>query len=379
MKVTQISSGRFHHFHLARQMERLGLLKEIWTGYPRFKLKDEAGIPPSKIRTFPWLQGAYMKWSSVPFIGRSTAMHRELGYWILETLDRRVSLSINEPTALIALSGQGKHSGRKVKALGGVYICDRGSSHIRYQDMVLREESRRWGTEWIGVHPSVLAKEEEEYHEADIISVPSQFCMRSFAEMGVPADKMRLVPYGGRLDRFKPVGNPDQNEFVALFVGQVSLRKGIPYLLSGFSKFRHPNKKLKIIGHVPPAMEAIVRALPLEHVEFLGQVPNTQLSSYYSTADCLVLPSLEEGLSMVMAEAMACGCPVIASTNTGAEDLFDAPLEGRVIGIRDDDAIADALQDIADSKGSFRPIVQERIRKIGGWDDYGNRWKEIVG
>ena len=54
-KVSIVSIGRFHHFHLARQLEKRSLLNEIWTGYPKFKLKDEDGIPPSKIQTFPWV------------------------------------------------------------------------------------------------------------------------------------------------------------------------------------------------------------------------------------------------------------------------------------------------------------------------------------
>ena len=45
MKIIQITIGRFHHFHLARQMEKHNLLEKIYTGYPKFKLKDETGIP----------------------------------------------------------------------------------------------------------------------------------------------------------------------------------------------------------------------------------------------------------------------------------------------------------------------------------------------
>ena len=56
MKVTQISIGRFHHFHLARQLEIHGLLENIWTGYPKYKLKDELGIPQQKICSFAHLR-----------------------------------------------------------------------------------------------------------------------------------------------------------------------------------------------------------------------------------------------------------------------------------------------------------------------------------
>ena len=61
MKVTQITPGRFHHFHLARQLQKYDLLDSLYTGYPKFKLKDEQGIPQEKIKTFPWIQTPYMK------------------------------------------------------------------------------------------------------------------------------------------------------------------------------------------------------------------------------------------------------------------------------------------------------------------------------
>ena len=58
MEVIQATIGRFHHFHLARQLEKSGLLGKIYTGYPKFKLKDEQGIPAKKIVSFPWI-GTY--------------------------------------------------------------------------------------------------------------------------------------------------------------------------------------------------------------------------------------------------------------------------------------------------------------------------------
>ena len=45
MKVKLITIGRFHYFHLARQLHKFKLLDEIYSGYPKFKLKDEYGIP----------------------------------------------------------------------------------------------------------------------------------------------------------------------------------------------------------------------------------------------------------------------------------------------------------------------------------------------
>ena len=70
-------------------------------------------------------------------------------------------------------------------------------------------------------------------------------------------------------------------------------------------------------------------------MEFLGVVGQERLAELMSTSHVMVLPSIEEGLALVQGQAMACGCPVIASTNTGAEDLFTDGVEGFVVPIRD--------------------------------------------
>ena len=171
MLVTQNSIGRFHHFHLARQLETRNLLDAIYTGYPRFKLKDEPGIPKEKIHTFPWLHTPYMARGRL-LLGRSIWLNREWAWWANETLDRYVTFRLNVATCLIALSGSGLYSGNKAQRLGGFHICDRGSSHIRYQDELLFDEYQRYGSRWTGIDPRVIAKEEQEYEQADLISIP---------------------------------------------------------------------------------------------------------------------------------------------------------------------------------------------------------------
>ena len=381
LRVVQVSIGRFHHFHLARQMERFGLLRSIWTGYPRFKLKDETGIPAHKIRSFPWLQTLFMGWSRVPLLGRSTSLQREIGWLAQDTLDRRVARALTEAPILVALSGQGLHCGTRAKALGGRYVCDRGSSHIRFQDEIMREEHERWRVPYRPIDCRVVEKEEREYAEADLITVPSGFAYRSFVAQGVPEGKLRRIPYGGRLDRFRPERQPSHDRFDVLFVGHVSMRKGIGYLLEAFGRFNHPGKRLRIIGDVDQTVKPLIAALPTDRVSFLGTVANPDLVRYYNEAHVLVLPSLEEGLAMVMAEAMACGCPVIATPHTGAEDLFEDGREGHVVPIRSSDAILRAFERLADDRAhaaALRVRAAERIRTIDGWNRYGLEWKSLI-
>jgi len=381
LKVTQISIGRFHHFHLARQLERFGLLDRLWTGYPRFKLKDELGIPPSKISSFPWLHTLSMGWPRLPFVGNFSRAQRELNWFSHDTLDQRVAVSLRQAGILIALSGQGERSGRRMQALGGWHVCDRGSSHIRYQDAILREEHARWNIDYTGVDPRIIAKEEAEYEGADLISVPSGFAEQSFLEMGVPASKLRRIPYGSRRERFRPQGDPPKDAFNVLFVGHVSLRKGLPYLLEAFSRLKHPRKRLQIAGTIDPTLSPILAKLPIDNVHYLGPVANVQLSKLYGEAHVMVLPSVEEGLAMVMGEAMACGCPVIASRNTGAQDFFSDGHEGFIVPIRSSESILRAMQQLADDPclaANLRLRCLQRMRDVDGWDGYGRKWRSLI-
>jgi glycosyltransferase involved in cell wall biosynthesis len=105
-------------------------------------------------------------------------------------------------------------------------------------------------------------------------------------------------------------------------------------------------------------------------------MPQTELKNLMSRSHVMVLPSIEEGFGMVMAQAMACGCPVIASRNTGGEDLFDDGQEGFIVPIRDVDALANRLQQLADQpdlRAAMGQRALQRVQSIGGWRDYGEK------
>ena len=68
-------------------------------------------------------------------------------------------------------------------------------------------------------------------------------------------------------------------------------------------------------------------------------MPQDRLAAIMSSSHVMILPSIEEGLALVQAQAMACGCPLISSTNTGGEDLFSDGVEGFVVPIRSPEAI----------------------------------------
>ena len=371
MNVVLSTTSKFNFFDLARQLERRGFLQCIFSGYPLQKLKNEH-LPLSKIRSLPWVSLSY---HAVFRLTQSRKARWAISWFCNQGLDAYTAAFLPEADVFQAVSANGLRTGRKIQHRGGVYICDRPCSHIRYQDAILREEYQRYGLQFEGVDPRVIAKEEAEYALADAVVVGSTFARRSFLEMGVPEAKVHLISYGVDLSRFHPTGEPPHDTFQVLFVGAASIRKGIGYLLQSFADLQHPNKQLTFAGTIMPEAKVLIdKAMATLPITCLGHVPQTQLKELMSQSHVLILPSVEEGLAYVQAQAMACGCPVIASTNTGSEDLFEDGIQGFIVPIRDPKALTDRMQRLADDPEMRRRMSAaslERVKEMGGWDKYG--------
>jgi glycosyltransferase involved in cell wall biosynthesis len=297
------------------------------------------------------------------------------------TFDNYVARNLPECDLFSGLSGSGLKTGALAKRRGAIYVCDRGSSHIRFQNQLLREEFELQGIRHRGIDPRVVDREEEEYALADAIVLPSQFAYRSFLQMGVAAEKLKLAPYGVELGAFHKTCDPEPSDFNVLFVGALSVRKGIGYLLKAFDQLSHPRKRMILAGSSTADSKRLLASVAdRADTSILGHVPHPELKDLMSRSHVLVLPSLEEGLSMVQAQAMACGCPVIATTNTGASDLFTDGCEGFIVPIRNAAAIAEKLQLLADNRElsqQMRQAALQRVTVIGGWDHYGATMNEF--
>ncbi|MBC8057622.1 MAG: glycosyltransferase family 4 protein [Rhizobiales bacterium] len=373
MKAVLTTLGKFHSFDLARQLHARGALRAIYSGYPRFKLKAE-GLPAGMIRTFPYVHTPYMAagWRDRFGVG----FLRQWEYWDRTSLDGFAARTLPDAEVFVGLSGCGLATGREAKRRGMKYVCDRGSTHIRHQDDVVRAEHDRWGLPFAGIDPRIIEREEAEYAIADLITVPSTCVRDTFVARGLPPQKVKVLSYGVDLERFRPVATPAEGRFDVLFVGGVSLRKGLPYLLGAFRALRHPHKRLRIAGSADAAVVERLRELGLltDDVTMLGHVPQPELKALMSGSHVLVLPSVEEGLAMVMAQALACGCPVVASRATGAEDLFTDGVEGFIVAPGDTEALAERVQALADNpeqRARMGSAALARVRSIGGWSAYG--------
>jgi alpha-maltose-1-phosphate synthase len=379
MRVVQAVFGVFHHFELARELERRGHLSVIYSTFPWRRLKRE-GLPRRLVQTFPWLHTPEFMLNRYNLGNRW--LYDQLGYANALAFDEWTLRRLPPCDAFIAISGAGLKTGREVQRRGGRFICDRGSTHIRYRAELVEEEHLRWNVpENSQDDPRDLAREEEIYGAADAITVPSTHSRNTYLSRGIPPEKIHVLPYGVLLDRFQKVDDPPSDSFEVLYVGRVNLPKGVPYLLEAFAKLKAPNKRLTIIGGMQPEMKGVLDRLPLDNVTLMGTMPQTQLKYYMSRSHVMVMPSLDEGMALVQGQAMACGCPVIATTNSGAEDLFTDGVEGYILPVRDSNALADHMQRLADDRDlrlRMSEAALRRVRSVGGWTEYGDGWENLL-
>ena len=96
----------------------------------------------------------------------------------------------------------------------------------------------------------------------------------------------------------------------------------------------------------------------------------------YSQASVFVLPSIEDGFGQVIVQAMACGIPVITTTNTGGPDVITDGKDGFIVPIRDSRAIAERLEHLyrhPDAREAMGHAALETVRKWNGWERYTNQ------
>jgi glycosyltransferase involved in cell wall biosynthesis len=173
---------------------------------------------------------------------------------------------------------------------------------------------------------------------------------------------------------FHPVPKRD-TVFRVLYAGSCSIRKGIRYLFEAIADLTLPNFELVLNGSVSPEVRNVMERYA-DRYRFAGFQPLERLHEIYSQASVLVLPTIEDGFAKVVTEAMACGIPVIATTNCGAADVLDDGVEGFIVPIRDPAAIQEKIlylyenPDICESMGR---AALARVQSVISWDTYGER------
>lgn len=267
---------------------------------------------------------------------------------------------------------------------GALRVLNQQSGHPRHMREVMSIELLKYGIET----PTMSAKEavrfdrfDEEYFRSDLILVGSTFARDSLIREGVDGSKVAVVPYGVDVELFSPIDESEmdmqRDRFNVLFVGTLTEGKGVHYLMEAYRRFRTPKTTLTMVGDDELKSGMTLSGDP--SVKTVPRVARCQLPSYYRQAAVFVLPTLFEGMGMVVLEAMACGIPVVV-TNRGPNEVVRDGVDGFIISAEDSDAITERLQLLYEKPDLRRSMGQNaRLRALQySWDQYSRRALDAI-
>jgi glycosyltransferase involved in cell wall biosynthesis len=209
---------------------------------------------------------------------------------------------------------------RTAAKLGVPTVLERPNAHTRFAYEVVEHECRRLGVTLPSgyehsYNADVLRKEEQEYELATRLLCPSDFVVRTFLDQGFSGEKLARTSYGFDENRFFPEHREQgaKQGITMLFVGLCAVRKGLHYALEAWlQSSAHRDGAFLIAGEFLPEYATKLSSM-LSHpsVHVLGQ--RSDIPELMRRSDILILPSIEEGFGLVIAEAMASGCVPLAS------------------------------------------------------------------
>lgn len=232
----------------------------------------------------------------------------------------------------------------------------------------------------------------EVLRSADLVTVVSSALRDTLLER-LPSAHFAVAPMGVDLvERFTPMSGPAEAPTL-VFAGRLVEKKGVADLLRAMPTIlKHvPEARLLVAGNGPLAAEllALVRELALDSaVEFLGSVPNDALPDILRLARLAVFPFRvaedgdQEGLGLVMVEAMGCGIPVIAADLPAVRDVVTHDHNGWLVPSGDPQAFADAVvQLLTDTRRRARLAAQARRDALDrfDWSVVAEHYRQLLG
>lgn len=183
-----------------------------------------------------------------------------------------------------------------------------------------------------------------EPHLATGFVVASTYTGRTLLDHGIAKDRIHVVPYGVDSAVFakRASAPPASQPFTVVFVGSIIQRKGLSYLLEAVRLLKSRNVRIVLCGRGKVDQRLLNDYSDLR-IELKLGLDEASLIRTMHAADVFVLASLAEGFGQVILEAMSCGLPIIATSNTGAPDVVTEGKDGFLVPIRDAAAIADKL------------------------------------
>jgi glycosyltransferase involved in cell wall biosynthesis len=235
--------------------------------------------------------------------------------------------------------------------------------------------------------------EEEAAKNATIVVTISNYSLEKIQKYyGVAQSKVRIVPNGVDIEKFKPMDTKEVrqqfglgNEPCVLFVGSLIPRKGLPFLVEAAKKVvrAQSDTTFLIVGDGPlrnQLYDSLRTANLSGSFKFLGNVKDKVLPAIYNCADVFVLPSIQEGQGIVLLESQASGKPVVAFDIGGVNEAIQNKVTGLLVNQGDVDALGDALLKLLTDKAIREKMGSNGRRFVSEnytWDNCAQKMLKV--
>jgi starch synthase len=272
------------------------------------------------------------------------------------------------------------------KESGKITIVELSNAHISSAKKILNEE-RLLHPEWADSFdnldfPDYYEKRLiEEPFRADWVLAASRFTLKTLLTAGVNENKILYLPLGADISKIAYNEKKDfsNRPLKLLYVGRITQRKGIKYLLESMKVFKKDKVELTIIGFIHGSGKALDKYKNLFNL--LPAVSQNVLFRIYQEYDVLVLPSVFEGFGLVIAEAMAAGLMVITTENSIGPDIIIEDENGYIVPIRNSQAICNSISKLLNKKPEALRNMSHAARNAAlnySWENYKTRLNSIL-
>ena len=346
-----------------------------WIGQALFPGKAEAyaiKLDPRLVRHV-YLSSIFQKAAtkSCPPSLAATAGHRAdaiFDWYVGRMLPRE------KPDVVVAYENSALRTFQRAKREGIKTVLDAASVHHRWQDRFLEPAQWKFG------HRLTNVRKDAEIALADHILTVSEFARQSYLEAGVPPQRVHAIAVGVETSQFRPAtkeapfDSGPASDFRFVYVGNAARLKGLDVLGDAVRRLRQSGQRLALtligVSHTA-AIESI------DGITRIGRLNHDRLARELPQHDALVLPSHFDSFGMVVAEAMACGLPVIVTENVGAKEMVTQQVNGQIVAAGDALALASAMRWFLDNRGKL-PEMSHAARMAAEQYDWSHYRRRVV-
>ena len=377
MKFSIYIKGRGWTFQLAKALSKTDNLDFLVTSYPKFFVK-KYNVPANKIKSIFLIEIlARLLGKFDPLLNKLKLNFEtnQIMDWIADTI---YSLFFIQNSDFLFM-GFGNSCCKiikkaKKKNIKTIYFLNNCSSS--YRDKVLKEEYDKLGlSKFYNGEPKALTRKiNESINMADYIGALSSFQKQTYMDEGVDESKIFLSFMGVDTSVFFPK-KIKKDKFIVIYIGNDFVRKGAKYLIDAFNSLKLDNSELWIVGINQRNLAERIVKIEKNNI-FLGSVSEFKLPDLYNQSSIFCLPTFEEGLPIVLPQAMACGLPIISTQH--AKDCVTDGQEGFIIEAGNTSLISEKIKFFYDNPNKIVEMGAKARTKVENEFTFDSVAKRIV-